>query len=372
MGVTIQVNGLTVAHKGSGGYEKNSAPDVCKTPPHPVPVPYSIISFNRDLQKGSSKVKADGGNSIDIKPSIHSKCTGDEPGSVGGVVSGVNVHQSSWITYSPNVFIEGQNACRQTDKLFMNKKNTIAGQGGNWEPSLAVLSRDPILYQLCFVFCRIENDGRPNKDTRAAEAARNRPEIDDAVRNRYGPNAAPNYQRSVYHPTRRNMPDHSPGRPRKNWRYDMDGLANKLRQQFFGTARRVLGTELAERGGRLLLRAVPFIGWAMTAYDVYDLSTTAVDLWRSYRDNDLARLRDLAGRGYNVYEARPDIAIDVDGQVEAIYDFKFNNQGWGGGQQELYDSILGADNDPEVRPDSGRRAVAVNQESCECQSRAMS
>ena len=93
MPVTIDVNGLTMSHKGSSGFEKCSAPDVCMTPasPSPIPVPYTIISFNTGLIRGSKTVKADGGNSIDIRGSAHTPCTGDEAGTLGGVISGTNV-----------------------------------------------------------------------------------------------------------------------------------------------------------------------------------------------------------------------------------------------------------------------------------------
>ncbi len=356
MGVTINVNGLTVAHKGSGGYEKNSAPDVCKTPPHPVPVPYTIVSFNSGLKKGSVEVKADGGQSVAIKGSIHTPCTGDQPGSAGGVMSGTIVHESSWITFSPNVKIEGKNVCRQSDKMFMNKKNTISGTGGNWEPTLS--TSDPVLAELCKVFCRINNDGQPNKDARGKEAARNSPEVDRAARSRYGANAAPNYNKSIMHPTRRNIPGPN-GRPRVNWANHLDALEDKLRRAFFGNASRILGRQVTEKLGRAWTRAIPFVGWAMTAYDVYDLTSTAVDLWRQYKDTAVNQLRNLAGQGYNIYEARPDVSIDVEGQTRGIYDFKFGDDGWGPGQKELYDDILGPDGN----------AIAVDQNTCQCERR---
>ena len=214
MGVSIKINGLTIAHKGSGGYEQNSAPDVCKTPPHPVPVPYTIVSFNADLSGGSETVRPDGGHAIDIRGSVHTTCKGDEAGSAGGVMSGTNVSKSSWITYSPNVSIEGKNVCRQSDKMFMNNKNTISGTGGNWEPTLQ--TSDPVLAALCKVFCRINNDGRPNKDARGKEAARASPDVDRAAQRRYGRNAGAVYNKSILHPTRRRIPGPA-GRPRVNW-----------------------------------------------------------------------------------------------------------------------------------------------------------
>ena len=92
MGVTITVNGLTIAHKGSGGFARNSTPDVCLTPSGPVPVPYQIISFGSDLVRGTTTVKADGGHMVAVKGSDHSRCIGDEPGTAKGVASGMQMH----------------------------------------------------------------------------------------------------------------------------------------------------------------------------------------------------------------------------------------------------------------------------------------
>lgn len=358
MGVTIRINGLTVSHKGSGGYEKNSAPDVCKTPPHPVPVPYTIVSFSSGLVRGTTTVFADSGQSVAIHGSAHTPCTGDQPGSVGGVVSGTIVEESTWITFSPNVKADGKNVCRQSDKMFMNKKNTISGTGGNWEPTLS--TNDPVLLELCKVFCRINNDGQPNKDARGKEAARARPEVEDAARRQYGRGAGPVYDKSIMHPTRRRIPGPN-GRPRVNWANDLAGLEDKLRRSFFRNATRVLGRQALDKASRLWTRAIPFVGWAMTAYDIYDLGSTAADLWKQYKDTAVDRLRGLAGQGYNIYEARPDVSIDVDGQTKGIYDFKFGNDGWQPGQQELYDDILSQS--------GGGRAIPVDQNTCECEQR---
>src|SRR5688572_18695020 len=85
MSISIKVNGSSnsLAHKGNGGITQSTLPDVCKTPTPagPVPLPYPIIvSLARDLASGTTTVKADGGNSIAIKGSEFSRCTGDEPG----------------------------------------------------------------------------------------------------------------------------------------------------------------------------------------------------------------------------------------------------------------------------------------------------
>ena len=128
MGVTVNVNGLSLAHKGSGGTTAATVPDVCKTPTGsgPVPIPYPNVSVSADLAKGSTSVSADGGNMIAVKGSEFSKSTGDEPGTVGGVKSGTNMKEAKWISYSFDVKIEGKNACRLSDKMTCNHGNTVS------------------------------------------------------------------------------------------------------------------------------------------------------------------------------------------------------------------------------------------------------
>lgn len=126
MGVTVRVNDLSIVHKGSGGTSIATAPDVCKTPSPggPIPVPYPNISRSGDLSDGSTTVKAEG-NMIAIKGSQFSRSSGDEAGTAGGVKSNVNMKESKWILYSMDVKIDGQNACRLTDKKTQNSENTI-------------------------------------------------------------------------------------------------------------------------------------------------------------------------------------------------------------------------------------------------------
>ncbi len=136
MPVSIKVNGVSnsLVHKGSACIAKNTIPDVCKTPSPggPVPIPYpTIISTSSDLSNGSTTVKADNGNSIAIKDSEFSRCSGDEAGTAGGIVSSTNMKEAKWILFSFDVKIEAKNACRKTDKLTMNHANTVCLAGGD-------------------------------------------------------------------------------------------------------------------------------------------------------------------------------------------------------------------------------------------------
>ncbi len=132
MAISINVNGLSMTHKGSNGMSIATLPDVCNTPTPdgPQPLPYPNISRTNSLTKGTKTVTADGGNMIAIDGSEFSSSSGDEPGSLGGVTSGTFTKESTWITYSFDVMAEGKGVCRLTDKKMQNHGNTadLAGE----------------------------------------------------------------------------------------------------------------------------------------------------------------------------------------------------------------------------------------------------
>ncbi|MCP3871903.1 MAG: DUF4150 domain-containing protein [Desulfobacteraceae bacterium] len=131
MAVTININGLTLVHKDSGGVAKATLPDICLTPTSNGPVPrnYSNTAYSKDLAKGTVTITADGGHMCANKGSEFSKSIGDEGGSIGGIISGTHLAEATWITYSPNVFFEGKNVCRLSDKMLMNHGNTVCAAG---------------------------------------------------------------------------------------------------------------------------------------------------------------------------------------------------------------------------------------------------
>lgn len=154
MVVTVNINGLSLCHKASGGVVRNTLPDVCKTPAAKnAPLPYPNIAFSKDLAKGTTTVKADGGNMCAIKGSEFSVSIGDEPGSGGGVKSGVHLHRATWLSWSPNVYFEGKPACRLSDKMLMNKGNTVS-LGGLDQPPLTPNEIDD---WLCEAACECAN-----------------------------------------------------------------------------------------------------------------------------------------------------------------------------------------------------------------------
>ncbi|WP_150526864.1 DUF4150 domain-containing protein [Roseibium sediminis] len=151
MAVTVNINGLSLCHKNSDGFVRSTLPDVCLTPAAKnAPIPYTNIAFSKDLAKGTTSVRADKGAMCAIKGSEFSKSIGDEPGSGGGVKSGVHLHKATWLSWSPNVFMEGKPVCRLTDKMLLNKGNTVS-VGGEQQKWLG--GDDPIMDKLCEFAC---------------------------------------------------------------------------------------------------------------------------------------------------------------------------------------------------------------------------
>lgn len=156
MAVTIHVNGKSnsLVHKGSMGIAKSTIPDVCKTPSPggPVPIPYPvIISMSSDLKKGTKTVKVDGKKMAAVKGSEFSRCSGDEPGTAGGVKSSTNMKEAAWILYSFDVKLDGKNACRLSDKMMMNHGNTACLGGCTQLPVIAGNTPEEIV--ACAIHC---------------------------------------------------------------------------------------------------------------------------------------------------------------------------------------------------------------------------
>lgn len=124
MSVTVGVNHLSVIHAGSGGVTP-CFPDVCNTPSPvgPIPIPYPNIARSSDAAKTAKKVYADG-EQLCVKDSNFSTSTGDEAGSIGGVISGKTKGKAEFINYSFDVKAEGKNVPRALDLMLHNDKNT--------------------------------------------------------------------------------------------------------------------------------------------------------------------------------------------------------------------------------------------------------
>jgi hypothetical protein len=162
MPVTININNLTLCHKGSNGVSTATIPDVCKTPSRggPVPVPYPNVAFSADLMKGTTTVKADGGMMCANYGSEFFKSTGDEPGVVGGVLSSTFIKEATWITFSFDVKLQGKAACRLTDKMFHNHQNTV-NMAGEIQSSTTIGKVDAATKA-----CKDAAQGRKSKSTK--------------------------------------------------------------------------------------------------------------------------------------------------------------------------------------------------------------
>lgn len=102
-----------------------TGPDVCKTPTPggPVPIPYPNISKSGDLAKGSKSVKINGAP-VCLDSSEFSISTGDEAGTLKGIISNTHKGKALPIMGSFDVKIEGKSVVRNADPFLGNSRNT--------------------------------------------------------------------------------------------------------------------------------------------------------------------------------------------------------------------------------------------------------
>ena len=101
-----------------------ASPSGAKLTAGPIPIPYPNIGKASDTSNGPSKVKTDGQMPM-VKGATYMRSSGDEAGTVGGVMSNVNMNVCEFMMYSFDIKLEGKNACRLGDPLFHNKKNIM-------------------------------------------------------------------------------------------------------------------------------------------------------------------------------------------------------------------------------------------------------
>ncbi|MEM6757859.1 MAG: DUF4150 domain-containing protein [Pseudomonadota bacterium] len=358
---TVNANMLTLSHKGTMGFEINTVPDVCKTPAGSavVPVPYVIISKSSDLAKGTTKTFADGGNSIAHRPSVHSRCTGDEPGTLKGVISSTNIHQSHWITFSPTVYAEGKNVCRLTDKMFMNNRNCISGTGGHFEiPNMPGM---PVMEQLCKIFCETREEWHKKK--REAEAKGQKftkkpssmaeAKVKDQLKDANSPlnkavkagdaTRVGSAEKQFFIQNKKNPLTGKGKYDGARKIYDEQGLKRALKRQI----KKEVGQGLSRKGAKMLVgswkKLIPGLNIASTVYDIVDTGMMVREIYKSL--NAATVMGEAA-------KIRPDFAIqNADGSLHEIYDFKFDDpetgyqDDWGkkSKQREAYEQAAGKD-----------------------------
>jgi hypothetical protein len=159
MAATVIVNKLSVVHRKSDG-KSIASPDPCLTPSPPVPVPYVNVAFSKDLADHARTVFADG-EGIALSDSNFSTSVGDEPGTAGGVVSGVNKGKAIFLNYSMDVFAEGKNVCRLSDPMMNN------GNAPNTPPAPEAQPNQlpgDLEQKLCKIFCWCNKNGNKGGD----------------------------------------------------------------------------------------------------------------------------------------------------------------------------------------------------------------
>ncbi len=119
-----------------GGGQCMGAPDVCKTPTPggPVPIPYPNIGMVMQASKTSTKVKFCNKAAVTKKSEIP-RSQGDEAGTVGGVVSNVNMNKITYKKCSSKVKVEGQGVAHLTSMTGHNGANANFPAGAQIAPS---------------------------------------------------------------------------------------------------------------------------------------------------------------------------------------------------------------------------------------------
>lgn len=341
MSITINVNGLTLCHKDSGGVVKNTLPDMCKTPPDAKPLPYDITSFSKDLVKGTKTITADGGNMCANLGSEFSCCYGDEAGSLLGVASGTHMAEATWMSYSPDVFLESNAACRLTDMMWMNHANTVSMAG----LSQANL-KDPKLQILCEIFCEVRDEGH--------KARKN------GKRFNYSNRAKELAEKPRYANRLKKLGDFAPEKSMTAL-IKKGGLGNTGRKLMSKAAvQRRMMKEMKEQAmkqvakrvaGRLVLKFIPYVGAAVMVYDIYDTAKTLKAV-ASEVDNILKQ--------FDSFRIRPDMAeLGPNGEIKEIFDYKFDYPY--GGKDTMSDS-----QNKLYTAKTGKKPKVIDQELCMC------
>jgi hypothetical protein len=114
------------------GARKNSswnaicmAPDFCKTPmgPNVIPIPYMIIADLGQSDNTVPNVRFNGDPCKVLDQSIVPCCTGDEPGTAGGMRSGTFADRVDPVSACSNVRAGGRQVVRELDPCTMNRGN---------------------------------------------------------------------------------------------------------------------------------------------------------------------------------------------------------------------------------------------------------
>jgi hypothetical protein len=319
MGLTVEINGLSLCHKGSSGISAATIPDVCKTPTPggPVPIPYPNIAKSADLANGTTTIHADSGNMCANYGSEFAVSLGDAPGSLGGVTSGTFIKEATWITYSFDVKLEGKGACRLTDKMFHNHQNTV-DMGGEFQGIVGAVGLDNTMQALCEVFCQAKKEGidfkkanpkgRFDYSQRAKQLAEKHPSL-----------KAMSFERKLFTAldnANTKLVDLAKKAGRQAW--GAEAIKKRLAKEFAERAAVKLGKKVVQKA---VLKFIPVVNVISIALDVYDVAKLGVEAYNMASQ----AMQAYDPSKFTTFEIRPDVSmVDADGKVTEIYDFKFD------------------------------------------------
>ncbi|MGJ8604020.1 MAG: hypothetical protein ACSHXH_07815 [Marivita sp.] len=197
------------------------------------------------------------------------------------------------------------------------------------------------------------DDGRVQLSNEAEARARNSPDLDNAIRGKYGPGARGLVDEPRMVPYTRRVA----GRAQVAANRVRDYL-DPVRDRLMREARNQLGEAAVRRMASAWTKFVPGLNLLTTLYDVYDLASTGYDIYQSI-DEMLGPFRDNP----NVYEVRPDLAIEENGRLRDIYDFKFDGDRYRNDQDGIYNEAMrqGGVENPDVVNNG-----TVSPTTCEC------
>ena len=121
----------------NGGGQCMGMPDVCLTPAPPappIPVPYPNFGMVNQAKNTSTKVKFVNKEVVTLKSKIP-RSMGDEVGSNGGIMSGMNMGEVQFKKGSSKVKVEGQPCIHLTSITGHNGTNSNCPAGAVIAPS---------------------------------------------------------------------------------------------------------------------------------------------------------------------------------------------------------------------------------------------
>lgn len=121
----------------TGGGQCMVFPDVCKVPAPPappIPTPFPNIAQCQQAKKTTTNVKILNKKVLTKKSEIP-RSSGDEAGTLKGIISSTNMDKLKYKKYSGKVKFEGANVVRSLDTTAHNGSNANAPPGAQIAPS---------------------------------------------------------------------------------------------------------------------------------------------------------------------------------------------------------------------------------------------